>query len=79
MNLGVLQQVGPPLELYNRPANTFVAGFVGSTRINFLPAEKVPVGAPASANGNALDLAIRPEYIDDRRRRGAARRRSGRR
>src|SRR4029078_8832783 len=37
MNLGVLQQFAPPLELYNKPANKFVAGFVGSTRINFLP------------------------------------------
>src|SRR5262249_7461785 len=63
MNLGSLQQVAPPLELYNRPSNTFVAGFVGSTRINFLQAEKVSVGAPASANGEALDLAIRPEYV----------------
>ena len=62
MNLGVLQQVGTPLEIYNRPANTFVAGFVGSTRINFLPAAKVPIPAPTNG-GSTLTFAIRPEYV----------------
>ncbi len=33
---GVLQQVGPPLEVYNRPANRFVAGFIGSPPMNFV-------------------------------------------
>src|SRR5437764_3091575 len=42
MDLGVLQQYGSPDEIYNRPANRFVAGFVGSTRMNFLPAENDP-------------------------------------
>jgi len=36
MNAGVVQQVGSPLELYERPANRFVAGFIGSPRMNFL-------------------------------------------
>jgi ABC-type sugar transport system ATPase subunit len=63
MNLGVLQQIGTPLEIYNQPANVFVAGFVGSTRINFLPAEAIPVPAPAGANGHGLTLAVRPEAI----------------
>jgi multiple sugar transport system ATP-binding protein len=36
-NQGVLQQAGPPLELYHRPANRFVAGFFGSPAMNFLP------------------------------------------
>jgi multiple sugar transport system ATP-binding protein len=35
---GVLQQVGSPMELYNNPANLFVAGFIGSPGMNFLPA-----------------------------------------
>src|SRR6266550_4588656 len=35
---GVIQQVGPPEELYNRPANLFVAGFIGSPAMNFMPA-----------------------------------------
>ena len=33
---GVLQQVGPPLEVYNKPANRFVAGFIGSPAMNFI-------------------------------------------
>ena len=37
MNLGVLQQYGTPDELYNRPANRFVANFIGSVLNNFLP------------------------------------------
>src|SRR5215210_1317463 len=39
MRSGVLQQVGPPGELYNRPRNLFVAGFIGSPAMNFLPAQ----------------------------------------
>ncbi len=35
---GVVQQVGSPMELYQRPANLFVAGFIGSPKMNFLPA-----------------------------------------
>ena len=38
---GIVQQVGSPLELYNRPANLFVAGFIGSPKMNFLPVEIV--------------------------------------
>ncbi|RUW65470.1 sn-glycerol-3-phosphate ABC transporter ATP-binding protein UgpC, partial [Mesorhizobium sp. M4B.F.Ca.ET.049.02.1.2] len=41
MHDGYVQQVGHPLELYDRPVNTFVAGFIGSPGMNFLPA-KVP-------------------------------------
>ena len=37
MRAGVLQQVGPPAELYAQPANLFVAGFIGSPGMNFLP------------------------------------------
>jgi multiple sugar transport system ATP-binding protein len=62
MNLGVLQQFGAPLEIYNHPVNTFVAGFVGSTQINFLPATEVPVDAPPGDRGT-MTLAIRPEYL----------------
>jgi multiple sugar transport system ATP-binding protein len=39
MRAGVLQQEGPPAELYSRPANLFVAGFIGSPGMNFLPGE----------------------------------------
>src|SRR6478609_2130033 len=38
MRTGLLQQVASPKELYNRPANLFVAGFIGSPAMNFLPA-----------------------------------------
>jgi multiple sugar transport system ATP-binding protein len=38
MRDGVVEQVGSPLEVYHRPANLFVAGFIGSPRMNFLPA-----------------------------------------
>jgi len=37
LNGGVVQQVGAPIELYNNPANAFVAGFIGSPKMNFLP------------------------------------------
>ena len=39
LNAGVIEQVGSPLELYHRPNNLFVAGFIGSPKMNFLPAE----------------------------------------
>jgi len=39
LKAGVIEQVGTPLELYNHPANLFVAGFIGSPRMNFLAAE----------------------------------------
>ena len=39
MRAGVLQQVGPPSELYSHPNNLFVAGFIGSPSMNFLPGE----------------------------------------
>jgi len=40
---GVVEQIGTPLELYNHPANLFVAGFIGSPRMNFLAGEIVRV------------------------------------
>jgi multiple sugar transport system ATP-binding protein len=39
MRAGSLQQVGPPGDLYSRPSNLFVAGFIGSPSMNFLPAD----------------------------------------
>src|SRR5213592_763602 len=44
MNLGVLQQVGTPEELYENPANMFVAGFIGSPAMNLVPAQAVDAG-----------------------------------
>ena len=59
MRDGFLQQVAPPMELYLRPANQFVAGFVGSPAMNFLPREEVP---PAFTCGGAT-LGIRPHDL----------------
>ena len=56
---GRIEQVGRPLDLYNRPANTFVAGFIGSPRMNFLPAglaSSIPLPAGTHSVG------IRPEH-----------------
>ncbi|ASJ10264.1 glycerol-3-phosphate ABC transporter ATP-binding protein [Thermococcus sp. P6] len=44
INAGVLQQVGTPDEVYNKPANTFVAGFIGSPPMNFIDATLTPEG-----------------------------------
>ncbi len=41
MNRGEIAQVGPPLTVYRKPENKFVAGFIGSTRMNFLPCRLV--------------------------------------
>jgi lactose/L-arabinose transport system ATP-binding protein len=46
---GVIEQTGKPLELYDDPANQFVAGFIGSPKMNFLPARVVETG-----NGSAI-------------------------
>jgi multiple sugar transport system ATP-binding protein len=44
MNQGALQQVGPPQELYDRPGNAFVAGFLGSPGMNLVPGKVVVLG-----------------------------------
>ena len=60
MRDGFLQQVAPPMELYRRPANRFVAGFVGSPAMNFLPGDLIPaLQAPA----RDATLGVRPHDI----------------
>jgi multiple sugar transport system ATP-binding protein len=59
MRDGLLQQVAPPMELYRKPANQFVAGFVGSPAMNFLPREEVP----RSLGTRGAMLGIRPHDI----------------
>jgi multiple sugar transport system ATP-binding protein len=62
MNLGVLQQYGTPAEIYDSPANRFVAGFVGSTQMNFLPTSVANVRP--QANGSAeVTVGVRPENL----------------
>lgn len=53
---GVIEQVGSPLELYRTPRNKFVAGFIGSPKMNFL------TGAEAEKH-DAHTIGIRPEHI----------------
>jgi multiple sugar transport system ATP-binding protein len=76
---GKIQQVASPRELYEQPVNLFVAGFIGSPPMNFLPATlegnklKTPFGeieldekrAKAVAGRDLLLVGIRPEYFDD--------------
>lgn len=53
---GRVEQIGSPMELYNDPANRFVAGFLGAPSMNFLPAEALKPGDPR-------EMGIRPEDI----------------
>ncbi|AZO08653.1 MULTISPECIES: sn-glycerol-3-phosphate ABC transporter ATP-binding protein UgpC [unclassified Mesorhizobium] len=79
MHDGVVEQIGPPLELYDRPNNLFVASFIGSPAMNLLtgtfasdgtPSFRgaggicVPLPAPpAIGNGQAMVLGVRPEHL----------------
>lgn len=60
---GVVEQVGAPMDLYNDPSNTFVAGFIGSPRMNFLKGEAL--GEQVST------LGVRPEHLAIERNAGA--------
>jgi multiple sugar transport system ATP-binding protein len=81
MRTGTLQQVGSPMELYNEPVNLFVAGFIGSPAMNFMPATvendvvKLPIAdvrLPRELHervqrvvGKPLIAGIRPEDFED--------------
>ena len=61
LNEGVIEQVGPPLALYNHPVNRFVAGFLGSPRMNFVQAQVAALtatGVTLTAKGLDGTLAI---------------------
>ncbi|MBA8902020.1 sn-glycerol-3-phosphate ABC transporter ATP-binding protein UgpC [Phyllobacterium sp. P30BS-XVII] len=78
MNGGRIEQIGSPLELYDRPANKFVAGFLGSPAMSFIPGTLergdgvarmrtaegfiIPVGDTTAASGQPVELGIRPEH-----------------
>jgi multiple sugar transport system ATP-binding protein len=77
MHDGRIEQTGSPLELYDRPANRFVAGFIGSPSMNFIDGTqkdgalvaangaRLPVaGAQAANDGRAMVYGIRPEHLD---------------
>jgi multiple sugar transport system ATP-binding protein len=72
-NKGIVEQLGPPLALYNRPANEFVAGFIGAPRINLV--ERPAASGAASAHlalwaalagpgdASAQRAGLRPEHL----------------
>ncbi len=77
LRAGRIEQIGTPLELYNQPCNEFVAGFIGSPRMNLVPvtvaeggllqvgeASFAVAGAARHAPGTKATLGIRPEHID---------------
>ncbi|MCJ8139182.1 ABC transporter ATP-binding protein [Falsirhodobacter halotolerans] len=57
LNAGRIEQVGTPMELYDHPRNLFVAGFIGSPKMNLID------GAEAARHG-AHTVGIRPEHLD---------------
>ncbi len=57
LNAGRIEQVGSPLELYHAPANTFVAGFIGSPKMNLITGK-------AAEGHRAATIGIRPEHLD---------------
>jgi len=79
MKGGVIQQLAEPLEIYNRPSNLFVAGFIGSPSMNFLKGRTVEGGRAFQFGATKIDLAgydggavlerdqailgVRPEHI----------------
>src|SRR5688572_9065940 len=76
MNLGVVEQIGRPIDVYDDPASLFVAGFIGSPAMNFLAgrrvgdevevAEGVRVALPPELRagaGEAVTVGVRPEHL----------------
>jgi sn-glycerol 3-phosphate transport system ATP-binding protein len=76
MNLGVVEQIGRPIDVYDDPASLFVAGFIGSPAMNFLAgrrvgdevevAEGVRVALPPALRagaGEAVTVGVRPEHL----------------
>ena len=72
---GCVEQIGSPLELYNNPANRFVAGFIGSPAMNFLEVRRqdndfiIPslgkkLSFPDIAMENSIEIGIRPELLE---------------
>jgi multiple sugar transport system ATP-binding protein len=64
LDAGMIEQIGAPMDLYRRPANLFVAGFIGSPRMNFLDVDVTPgpggTSRCAIRNGPTLDIPIPP-------------------
>jgi sn-glycerol 3-phosphate transport system ATP-binding protein len=74
MNAGSADQIGPPLDLYERPATAFVAGFIGSPAMNLIAGRLSEAGAvignctlPLKTNGGAgraVTVGLRPEHLE---------------
>ena len=76
---GVVEQVGSPLELYNHPANRFVAGFIGSPKMNLLKVElanshggaatftlagtQLSLPVPIAPGATGITVGVRPEHL----------------
>ena len=76
MHDGLVEQIGAPLALYDRPDNLFVAGFIGSPAMNFLPGRirngraefegsglRLSLERVAAADGRAVVCGVRPEHF----------------
>ncbi|HVE51142.1 MAG TPA: ABC transporter ATP-binding protein, partial [Casimicrobiaceae bacterium] len=81
LNQGRIEQNGTPVDLYDHPANTFVARFIGTPPMNLLPLERAPDGSVIAGTGGpavlpencvAGMLGVRPEHIELRVDRGHA-------
>jgi multiple sugar transport system ATP-binding protein len=55
---GVIQQIGTPVDIYERPANRFVAGFFGTPSMNFLAADLASTGTGAAARGAGFEIPV---------------------
>ena len=79
MHGGIAQQIGTPEELYERPANLFVAGFIGSPAMNFFPATLTPMGLRLPFGEVTLTRSqTGPRHKNGKRHRRAAARAPGR-
>jgi sn-glycerol 3-phosphate transport system ATP-binding protein len=75
MNAGIVEQIGRPIDVYADPASVFVAGFIGSPAMNFLPGKRVgpevdvgggvriPLPASLDAAPEAITVGVRPEHL----------------
>ncbi len=72
LNAGIIQQIGPPQELYDHPSNLFVAGFIGSPAMNFFPSAKVVAdGDTPKIVMEGVGLAVVPPLYKDQAREAA--------
>ena len=62
MKDGIVQQVGSPLEIYNHPANRFVAGFIGSPAMNFVPCRLIEEGSHYYIDTGDYKIAL-PDFL----------------